>query len=1221
MKENNELEQIATSGNVSSTIQDQTIFGSNAPIGLTSTQMRIIEILKTAKSDKYPLADWYLGAIYAVKNTYNPDRFSQAAQSLRELLEKLPRVFVKNEIPSKNKTEIPGEKYDPIEQRRNIHKKLRDDKGRYKGVWKGKIIDKKLDKTIGQIENYLELCQRPTRNEHIHSAMNKLDPMHNTLDQRIKVTNAERFQTLWNTLEGITHHSRSVGEDFFLEQLTLMERLIIDLLAPITAEDQKTIRTILANSEPEQCNVEKLLELIKRRGSNSAYFFNTVDNPIWLAPLIKNDFFAAPPSLEATEDGKIIVRIWYPVFYLQRISEKEPNQVVDIICRWGKITNPRILREILSIACVLKNTDLSLRLESFVTDFLRSPYRSYVYGNDLIINILQKWGKEPGASRTAALKIIQYVVSFQPDPKSQIKESLRTKKPDPLKNWNTSLEPAPRFDQWEYQQILEKGVRPLADHEPYKVASILIGAVANMIKLGIHQDDLKKRRGEDYSEIWCKRLDRPDDEYPDIRVILVQTLVYACEQVYNRERESIHALDNSLSKKHWKVFQRLRQLLYALYPNDQTLPWIRELILGHDDYAKKEHHYEFQMMIRNACEHFGPRLLSEEEQKKIVDDILSGPSKKDFREWAGDSYSDEVFLQRQSRFHRKQLRPFATLLNGKIKEYFNELEGDPQAKPLSDDSYLPSNMGKVGWVSYQSPKSAEDLTMFGDDELLTYLNDWNEEHRDKDNWLIEINISALADAFQVLFKEKIVQDSERLSFWMSNRDRIERPIYAVAMLKAMLEFVKKNDFDKLEQWIDFCAWVLSHKDLERIAGQAEPRDESRDYPDWGTSRRAVVDLIEACVSGDSDAPITARSGLAALLKKACLSSYWRLDHETTTVFSRYDLITEAINNTRSRALEALVYFGFWVRRHLQEDTVQEVTEILDMRLAQDVELPLTRPEHALLGMHFGDLCTLNKNWAVAHQGIIFPRGNIAVWQDTFGSYIRFNHPMKNVFEILDGEFSYAIDNLNALMDNNEDSKVFVDRLGEYLLIYYLWDVSDLSPESLLVRFYDKTENDRECWAELFDHAGRLLKNTSGHMDKAMIDRVIAYFDWRFQVGEPLELQKFTFWLEAECLSNKWRLISYSKILDIAVDRELGLSLRVRALKGFLSNHQALVVECFAKITDAMGEGTQMYILNEDAKPILRAGLNADDPQTRQNAERALENLLKLGRSEFLDVDE
>ena len=104
MKENNELEQIATSGNVSSTIQDQTIFGSNAPIGLTSTQMRIIEILKTAKSDKYPLADWYLGAIYAVKNTYNPDRFSQAAQSLRELLEKLPRVFVKNEIPSKNKT-------------------------------------------------------------------------------------------------------------------------------------------------------------------------------------------------------------------------------------------------------------------------------------------------------------------------------------------------------------------------------------------------------------------------------------------------------------------------------------------------------------------------------------------------------------------------------------------------------------------------------------------------------------------------------------------------------------------------------------------------------------------------------------------------------------------------------------------------------------------------------------------------------------------------------------------------------------------------------------------------------------------------------------------------------------------------------------------------------------------------------------------------------------
>lgn len=72
-------------------------FSEIGPLELTSKQRNVIDILRTAKSQKYSLADWYLGAIYAVKNVYNPDRFSQAAQSLRELLEKLPRVFIEVE--------------------------------------------------------------------------------------------------------------------------------------------------------------------------------------------------------------------------------------------------------------------------------------------------------------------------------------------------------------------------------------------------------------------------------------------------------------------------------------------------------------------------------------------------------------------------------------------------------------------------------------------------------------------------------------------------------------------------------------------------------------------------------------------------------------------------------------------------------------------------------------------------------------------------------------------------------------------------------------------------------------------------------------------------------------------------------------------------------------------------------------------------------------------
>ena len=62
------------------------------PLVLTHEQRAVLEALKSKETEEYPLSKWYLGALYALENPHNPDRISQAAQSLRELVEKLPRV-------------------------------------------------------------------------------------------------------------------------------------------------------------------------------------------------------------------------------------------------------------------------------------------------------------------------------------------------------------------------------------------------------------------------------------------------------------------------------------------------------------------------------------------------------------------------------------------------------------------------------------------------------------------------------------------------------------------------------------------------------------------------------------------------------------------------------------------------------------------------------------------------------------------------------------------------------------------------------------------------------------------------------------------------------------------------------------------------------------------------------------------------------------------------
>ena len=81
-----------------------------------------------------------------------------------------------------------------------------------------------------------------------------------------------------------------------------------------------------------------------------------------------------------------------------------------------------------------------------------------------------------------------------------------------------------------------------------------------------------------------------------------------------------------------------------------------------------------------------------------------------------------------------------------------------------------------------------------------------------------------------------------------------------------------------------------------------------------------------------------------------------------------------------------------------------------------------------------------------------------------------------------------------------------------------------------------------------------------------------------------------------------------------------LSVELETLSKLLASHTAQVVECFAKITDSIDQNGNLYIQVEKAKPILKAGLKNEDLNIRKNAERGRENLLRVGRFDFLDID-
>ena len=632
-----------------------------------------------------------------------------------------------------------------------------------------------------------------------------------------------------------------------------------------------------------------------------------------------------------------------------------PEEVVKILLNVPETDNPRFYEDVIDIALKIDGA-FSARLKEKVLEYASGKYPIIIFR---FHELLRYWACNDQSD--AALELAEVLLQFPEDAQQEEKQKLYRENPE---NWASRLDPQPRFGEWEYEQMLMDGVRPLAEQAPYRTAQILSKAVDDMIYMQFHPDQLEKVGNSDYSTAWCMRVNDSSNEYTDSREHLVHALTFACEQVYEKAAEFMADLDERLRGLRWEIFARIRQHLYASHLNEQTMPWVRDQILTHEDYHQWEYHFEFQRMLRLACLHFGSDFLTSGERERIFKAILSGPSKRSFQEFTGDDFTEELFEERKRHFHRMQLNPFSPVLFGEYADYFQELQ-ERQEKPVTDDDYAPYLSEGVKHIETRSPKPVDELEKMSDEELLQFLNDWDKAHRDSEKWWINISFEALAQAFQSVFKNAILREETRLRFWTEHLEHIQRPIYVRRMVSALHEYVKSKQFSMLNQYFDICEWILSHPDLPQEEG-IDRSDESKEHPDWQSARREVGEFVGTCLKNEVNVPISARNGLSSLLEKLCIQYDRHLDEDERVLLNQDDPLTEAINSVRGQALESMVDFGYWVRRQLgnKQADVPEVFKVFDKRLALETEYPLTLPECTILGLRYWGIYGLKETWAV-----------------------------------------------------------------------------------------------------------------------------------------------------------------------------------------------------------------------------------------------------------------
>jgi hypothetical protein len=1201
---------------------------SAAPLTLTTRQQAVHGLLLKRQKADCQIATWYMGALYAMDNHHNPDRLSQTAQSLRELLEKLPRVLSDEDV-------IPSVTGGNLKQKRvSIETRLKRDKERANGDWQGYTITPHMDKTLRGLEQYLEWNQQPNRTDEAFKSTSHTDPMASVLSPTITEHKRIRFMEVWKGLQGYAHHASDASGTEISHLITRCEEIILEAFAPVKAEDQLRIHTIVTSESPTGTDMKDALQLMSKSGANYVYFWNSLNSVKWLPLLQESGYFKNPPNIEPTGDGYVRSPTWHPLLYLSRIASVSPELVIDIISKLPDTDNPRVMHAIADIAVDVEGINHSLKLYPWILKYIHGDDLHLAY--DPIIKLLQRWSAESDRSKKTAINLIKEIVFFRPDPQAEEK---RKKQAEAAEDdfYYERVEPKPIFSSWEYQEILDKGIQPVIKQAPLECAPVIFEALSDLLTLSYPEG---AALGDDHSEAWCDRVDHSNGHYKEAESDLIHTMVYACELIYEHHAESVPDLDTLLRTSNWFIFKRIRQHLYAKYPETAQISWIQELIRDADrKYEEYNHHYDFQRMLRVACETHGSDLFAEDELQTYLDAIKDGPDKQKWIEGCkrrgSTEPTDEIFVKRQANFHRTQLHPFASVLYGEYKERYETLEAETQANeedPTTDDDYYPIPM-RGGTVHSRSPKATNEMESMSDEELFNYLEEWDSPqhiHSTK-NEPVEITHSSLSAAFRVHFAKEISQSTERVNWWLEKAKSFKRPIYCEAIVNALAELVESKQHEQLKEFIEFCGWVLSNPDT---VPQHQWRDDREDADpvkrSWSSSHSAVRSFTAKCMSEKTELPQVWRDQIFNLLEQLCTGRDVHLEEKEEGTYNRnaHSLVSTAINRTRSQALENLFDYGNWVRKAADTNCeLPEVTDLIDQRLAGTPEL--VDAERVSLAMHYGNLRWLNKDWAESKVGDIFPRQDPELWQACFSAYLTHCRGYVYDFKYLKPEYLHAFSTvaLGEEIDkdgDDKDSYIINKWMGYHLLSFYLSELIELKSENDLSMelFYKATESQRELWGDLFNHIGHSLSNWGPDIAPKVVERVKALFEWRIEQAEPKELSEYLFWLDGACLTPEWRMEGFLRTLPFADDDDVKASMITDKLnEHFLESHTDMVLKCFAQVTKAANRKRYFYVSKESAIPILKEGLSSQNPATKAYADEARENLLAAGRFEYLHLED
>jgi hypothetical protein len=298
---------------------------------------------------------------------------------------------------------------------------------------------------------------------------------------------------------------------------------------------------------------------------------------------------------------------------------------------------------------------------------------------------------------------------------------------------------------------------------------------------------------------------------------------------------------------------------------------------------------------------------------------------------------------------------------------------------------------------------------------------------------------------------------------------------------------------------------------------------------------------------------------------------------------------------------------------------------------------------SLLGSNLRLLSYLLPDWLAANADLVLPPDRPSCLTAVIIGHLAYDQPYKAVIEALPMFLDRALDSAARLENDKklepaEKTTDFSSRLG-FHIVFYMWN--DCFQErtkggALLSKFL--TVASSTARAETIGYIGSVFEKAESNVEiESLIIRAQAILDQWLQwiqdsvkadqgrlEGHEAELGRIADLVTAECFPFKWRIEVATTALGMLSHPRWSFQL-LDTLEQWSEQEETAPervvagISLLAALTGKMSDDLRWSIQTRRLVPILTKGLRHNDPKVREQTNQIIENLLRHGFFELLDL--